>query len=84
MLITKRNYKMDSFSFLYGHILAIVRPASESAQEGEPLPAEARAQSGSGGLCNCVNQFFGYVNCGHDCQRNIECQRGGSDKGALH
>jgi hypothetical protein len=38
----------------------------------EPLPAAEVAQNGRDGLCNCVNQFFGYVNCGYDCQRNKE------------
>jgi hypothetical protein len=38
----------------------------------ELLQGEAVAQSGRDGLCNCVNQFFGYVNCGYDCQRNKE------------
>jgi len=38
----------------------------------EPLPAAEVAQNGRDGLCNCVNQFFGYINCGYDCQRNKE------------
>jgi len=45
----------------------IVRPASESVLEGEPLPAEGETKGVRVGVCYCNNTSLGQTECDNTC-----------------